>query len=53
MLLFSSLLAWFSNLFFLHCDTKPTLHKPSMMAHIVRVLPGEKTLQMHYANCMY
>ncbi|CAA6667519.1 unnamed protein product [Spirodela intermedia] len=29
----------------------PTLHKPSMMAHVVRVLKGEKTLRMHYANC--
>nr|CAB3468405.1 unnamed protein product [Digitaria exilis] len=30
---------------------EPTLHKPSMMAHFVRVLPGEKTIRMHYANC--
>ncbi|XP_058072061.1 DNA-directed RNA polymerase I subunit 1 isoform X2 [Magnolia sinica] len=30
---------------------EPTLHKPSMMAHVVRVLKGEKTLRMHYANC--
>jgi DNA-directed RNA polymerase I subunit RPA1 len=22
-----------------------------MMAHVVRVLPGEKTIRMHYANC--
>ncbi|KAL0915444.1 hypothetical protein M5K25_015862 [Dendrobium thyrsiflorum] len=29
----------------------PTLHKPSMMAHVVRVMNGEKTIRMHYANC--
>ncbi|KAK1267042.1 DNA-directed RNA polymerase II subunit RPB1 [Acorus gramineus] len=32
-------------------NRQPTLHKPSMMAHVVRVLKGEKTLRMHYANC--
>ncbi|PVH47541.1 hypothetical protein PAHAL_4G083800 [Panicum hallii] len=32
-------------------NRQPTLHKPSMMAHFVRVLPGEKTIRMHYANC--
>ncbi|KAK7345074.1 hypothetical protein VNO77_15476 [Canavalia gladiata] len=32
-------------------NRQPTLHKPSIMAHIVRVLKGEKTLRMHYANC--
>lgn len=32
-------------------NRQPTLHKPSMMAHIVRVLEKEKTLRMHYANC--
>ncbi|KAK1366221.1 DNA-directed RNA polymerase subunit [Heracleum sosnowskyi] len=32
-------------------NRQPTLHKPSIMAHIVRVLPGEKTIRMHYANC--
>ncbi|CAG8956972.1 hypothetical protein HYFRA_00012023 [Hymenoscyphus fraxineus] len=32
-------------------NRQPTLHKPSMMGHRVRVLPGEKTLRMHYANC--
>ncbi|ONK70128.1 uncharacterized protein A4U43_C05F30550 [Asparagus officinalis] len=32
-------------------NRQPTLHKPSMMAHVVRVLNGEKTLRMHYANC--
>lgn len=30
---------------------QPTLHKPSIMAHVVRVLKGEKTIRMHYANC--
>ena len=32
-------------------NRQPTLHKPSMMAHTVKVLHGEKTLRMHYANC--
>ena len=32
-------------------NRQPTLHKPSMMAHIARVLPGERTIRMHYANC--
>ncbi|KAF8455247.1 Rpa190 RNA polymerase I subunit A190 [Kalaharituber pfeilii] len=32
-------------------NRQPTLHKPSMMAHQVKVLPGEKTIRMHYANC--
>ncbi|KAI9661247.1 MAG: hypothetical protein M1821_009574 [Bathelium mastoideum] len=32
-------------------NRQPTLHKPSMMCHRVRVLPKEKTIRMHYANC--
>lgn len=32
-------------------NRQPTLHKPSIMAHVARVLPGEKTIRMHYANC--
>ena len=32
-------------------NRQPTLHKGSMMGHEVRVLPGEKTIRMHYANC--
>ena len=32
-------------------NRQPTLHKPSIMAHRCRVLPGEKTIRMHYANC--
>lgn len=32
-------------------NRQPTLHKPSMMGHRIRVLPGEKTIRMHYANC--
>lgn len=32
-------------------NRQPTLHKPSMMAHKARVLTGEKTIRMHYANC--
>jgi RNA polymerase Rpb1, domain 2 len=31
-------------------NRQPTLHKPSMMAHRARVLHGEKTIRMHYAN---
>lgn len=33
-------------------NRQPTLHKPSIMAHRARVLPGEKTIRMHYANCL-
>ncbi|WRT67829.1 uncharacterized protein IL334_004803 [Kwoniella shivajii] len=32
-------------------NRQPTLHKPSMMVHTVKVLLGEKTIRMHYANC--
>ncbi|KAI9727252.1 MAG: hypothetical protein M1828_006871 [Chrysothrix sp. TS-e1954] len=32
-------------------NRQPSLHKPSMMAHRARILPGEKTIRMHYANC--
>lgn len=32
-------------------NRQPTLHKPSIMAHRARVLPGEKTLRLHYVNC--
>lgn len=32
-------------------NRQPTLHKPSIMSHKVRVLPNEKTIRMHYANC--
>lgn len=32
-------------------NRQPTLHKPSIMGHVARVLPGEKTIRMHYANC--
>lgn len=31
-------------------NRQPTLHKPSMMTHKARVLKGEKTIRMHYAN---
>lgn len=31
-------------------NRQPTLHKPSMMTHKARVLHGEKTIRMHYAN---
>ena len=34
-------------------NRQPSLHKPSIMAHRVRVLPlvKEQTLRMNYANC--
>lgn len=32
-------------------NRQPTLHKPSMMCHVARVLPKEQTLRFHYANC--
>jgi len=36
-------------------NRQPTLHKPSLMSHQVRVLkylpPTQQTLRMHYANC--
>ncbi|XP_053397077.1 DNA-directed RNA polymerase I subunit RPA1-like [Mercenaria mercenaria] len=32
-------------------NRQPTLHRPSIQAHKARVLKGEKTLRLHYANC--
>ncbi|PGH11033.1 hypothetical protein AJ80_07309 [Polytolypa hystricis UAMH7299] len=32
-------------------NRQPTLHKPSIMGHRARVLIGERTIRMHYANC--
>lgn len=32
-------------------NRQPTLHKPSIMAHTARILKGEKTIRLHYANC--
>ena len=32
-------------------NRQPTLHKPSIMSHKARVLPNEKTIRLHYANC--
>lgn len=32
-------------------NRQPTLHKPSIMGHRAKVLLGEKTIRMHYANC--
>ena len=32
-------------------NRQPTLHKPGIMAHYVKVLKTEKTLRLHYANC--
>ena len=31
-------------------NRQPTLHKPSIMVHKAKVLHGEKTIRMHYAN---
>ncbi len=31
-------------------NRQPTLHKPGIMAHKARVLKGEQTIRMHYAN---
>ena len=32
-------------------NRQPTLHKASIMAHQARILLGERTLRLHYANC--
>jgi len=32
-------------------NRQPTLHRPSIMAHRARILKGEKTIRLHYANC--
>lgn len=32
-------------------NRQPTLHRVSIMAHRVRVLPGDRTIRFHYANC--
>ena len=32
-------------------NRQPTLHKPGIMAHRVRVLSTERTIRMHYSNC--
>ena len=32
-------------------NRQPTLHRPSIMAHKAKVLPRERTLRLHYANC--
>ena len=32
-------------------NRQPTLHKQGLMAHRARVLKGERTIRMHYANC--
>lgn len=38
---------------FMLVNRQPTLHKPGIMAHSVRVLcnPAFQTIRMHYANC--
>lgn len=38
---------------FLQNVRQPTLHKPGIMAHRVRILhnPTQRTIRMHYANC--
>lgn len=45
---------WYSHFHFSSiCFGQPTLHKPGIMAHRVRILhnPTQKTIRMHYANC--
>ncbi|XP_025110197.1 DNA-directed RNA polymerase I subunit RPA1-like [Pomacea canaliculata] len=32
-------------------NRQPTLHRPSIQAHKARVLHGQKTMRLHYANC--
>lgn len=32
-------------------NRQPTLHKPSMMGHRVRVLPHQTALRLNYAPC--
>eukprot|EP00948_MAST-09A_sp_MAST-9A-sp1_P003219 g3219.t1 len=34
-------------------NRQPTLHKPSIMAHVARILrnPAMQTIRLHYANC--
>lgn len=32
-------------------NRQPTLHKPGIMAHTVKVLKRERTIRMHYSNC--
>lgn len=36
---------------YLIVNRQPTLHKPGMMTHRARVLPAQRTIRMHYANC--
>eukprot|EP01054_Gregarina_sp_Poly1_P008823 Gregarina_sp_Poly_1__8822@NODE_52_length_17545_cov_128_515219_g44_i0_p1_GENE_NODE_52_length_17545_cov_128_515219_g44_i0NODE_52_length_17545_cov_128_515219_g44_i0_p1_ORF_typecomplete_len2250_score361_72RNA_pol_Rpb1_5/PF04998_17/1_1e88RNA_pol_Rpb1_2/PF00623_20/5e58RNA_pol_Rpb1_2/PF00623_20/2_4e03RNA_pol_Rpb1_1/PF04997_12/1e42RNA_pol_Rpb1_3/PF04983_18/1e36RNA_pol_Rpb1_4/PF05000_17/1_7e18_NODE_52_length_17545_cov_128_515219_g44_i0540312152 len=32
-------------------NRQPSLHRASMMAHFIRVLTGQKTFRLNYANC--
>ncbi|KAL1374210.1 hypothetical protein pipiens_018225 [Culex pipiens pipiens] len=32
-------------------NRQPTLHRPSIMAHKAKILPGEKIFRLHYSNC--
>ncbi|KAL0223742.1 hypothetical protein P9112_003132 [Eukaryota sp. TZLM1-RC] len=32
-------------------NRQPTLHKASIMAHKAKVLPNQRTIRLHYANC--
>uniref|UniRef100_A0A0G4HVH7 DNA-directed RNA polymerase subunit n=1 Tax=Chromera velia CCMP2878 TaxID=1169474 RepID=A0A0G4HVH7_9ALVE len=32
-------------------NRQPSLHRPSIMAHMVKVMPGMKTFRLHYTNC--
>lgn len=56
-ILFSVIIDWRLKLGCPCCDVRvgnvlqPTLHRPGIMAHRVRLLKGERTLRLHYANC--
>ena len=32
-------------------NRQPTLHRPGLVAHRARILNGERTIRLHYANC--
>ena len=36
---------------FLFVNRQPTLHRSSIMSHKAKVLKGQKTIRLHYANC--
>ncbi|KAI0983256.1 hypothetical protein GJ496_011319 [Pomphorhynchus laevis] len=36
---------------YLMINRQPTLHRPSFMGHVARVLKNEKVMRLHYSNC--